>query len=120
MTSPMLNTAAGLVTFVFGLLALSGGVQGFVRKGSRSSLIAGGISGLLLILCGVLDWLALWYGAVGAIVVAVLMKGRFVGTMIKEHRVAGGVLNTKLGRVAVAIVLMGLMTVLLNTVALIQ
>jgi uncharacterized membrane protein (UPF0136 family) len=120
MNSTTMNTAAALVTFAFGLLALLGGVQGFVRKGSKPSLFAGGISGLLLILCGVGDLLALWYGAAGAIVVALLMKGRFVGTMLKEHRVAGGVLNTTLGRVAVAIVVMGLMTFLLNTLALLK
>jgi uncharacterized membrane protein (UPF0136 family) len=120
MNSPMMNMAAALATLAFGLLALLGGVQGYVRKGSKASLLAGSISGLLLILCGLGDMYPLWYAAAGAILVAFLLKARFVGTMVKEHRVAGGVLNTSLGRVAVAIVLMGLVTVLLNVVALLQ
>jgi uncharacterized membrane protein (UPF0136 family) len=111
---------AGIATLGFGVLAFSGGIQGYVRKGSKPSLIAGGISGVLLIACAVGDWFQLWYAAAGAILVSVLLKGRFVGTLVKERRVSGGVFATALGRVAVAVVVLGLCTIILNAIALLS
>ena len=35
---------------VFGLLTIAGGIMGFVKAGSHASLIAGSLSGLLLLL----------------------------------------------------------------------
>jgi uncharacterized membrane protein (UPF0136 family) len=109
---------AGIATFGYGVLALSGGIQGYVRKGSMPSLIAGGISGIVLIVCAVGDWFQLWYAAVVAILVSVLLIGRFAGTLARENRVSGGVLVTPLGKIAVAVVLLGICTILLNAIAL--
>lgn len=43
---------ASVVTALYGLIAAGGGLTGFITKGSLPSLIAGGISGLLLITAG--------------------------------------------------------------------
>jgi uncharacterized membrane protein (UPF0136 family) len=40
--------------FVFGALTIAGGVMGYVKASSMASLIAGGVSGLLVVLAGVL------------------------------------------------------------------
>lgn len=40
--------------FIFGALTLVGGIMGFVKAQSLASLIAGGLSGLLLIVAGVI------------------------------------------------------------------
>lgn len=45
----MIQTLALFVTAGYGMLSLIGGVMGFVKAGSRASLIAGGASGVLLI-----------------------------------------------------------------------
>lgn len=45
----MLQTIAIAVGAGYGLLSLVGGVMGYVKAKSRASLIAGGISGLLLL-----------------------------------------------------------------------
>jgi uncharacterized membrane protein (UPF0136 family) len=45
----MIHTLALAVTAGYGILSLTGGVIGFVKAGSRASLIAGGASGVLLI-----------------------------------------------------------------------
>jgi uncharacterized membrane protein (UPF0136 family) len=45
----MLHTIAIAVAAGYGVLSLAGGVMGYVRANSRASLIAGGISGLLLL-----------------------------------------------------------------------
>jgi uncharacterized membrane protein (UPF0136 family) len=41
--------------FVFGIAAIAGGALGFARVKSKASLIAGGVSGALLILAGLLE-----------------------------------------------------------------
>jgi uncharacterized membrane protein (UPF0136 family) len=109
---------AGIACLGYGFVALPGGIHGYVRKGSKPSLIAGGISGLLLFLCAVGDWYELWYAALGAIVVSVLLLGRFAGTLMKERRVSGGVFHTVLGRVAVGMVALGILTACMNAIAL--
>jgi uncharacterized membrane protein (UPF0136 family) len=39
---------------IFGLLTIAGGVMGYVKAGSTASIIAGSISGVLLLLAGFL------------------------------------------------------------------
>lgn len=51
-TSPSFVSFVGIYLLVFGVLTLAGGVLGYVRAKSRASLIAGGVCGVLLILCG--------------------------------------------------------------------
>ena len=45
----MLQTIAISVAAGYGVLSLVGGMMGYVKANSRASLIAGGVSGLLLI-----------------------------------------------------------------------
>jgi uncharacterized membrane protein (UPF0136 family) len=40
--------------YVFGLVAIAGGAMGYARAKSKASLIAGGVSGALLIVAGLL------------------------------------------------------------------
>ena len=40
--------------FFFGLVAIAGGAMGYARAKSKASLIAGGVSGALLIIAGLL------------------------------------------------------------------
>jgi uncharacterized membrane protein (UPF0136 family) len=68
--------AAGL----YGLVALIGGVIGFVSAGSLASLIAGGLSGLVLLAS---SWFALRGSRVAlivALVVSLALVGRFAST----------------------------------------
>ena len=45
---------AKIYFIVFGLLTIAGGIMGFVKAGSHASLIAGSLSGLLLLLAAFL------------------------------------------------------------------
>ncbi len=45
----MMQTIALGVAAAYGVLALVGGMMGYVKAGSRASLIAGGVSGLILL-----------------------------------------------------------------------
>lgn len=69
----------------FGVLTIVGGVIGFVKANSRASLIAGGVSGLLLLLAAYFlasgPFLA---GRILALVVSVLLAGRFVPGFLKK------------------------------------
>jgi uncharacterized membrane protein (UPF0136 family) len=41
--------------YLFGLIAIAGGAMGYTRAKSKASLIAGGVSGALLIIAGLLS-----------------------------------------------------------------
>ena len=116
--------SAGVACAGYAVVACTGGVMGYVRKGSKPSLVAGSASGLLLLLCALGLWMHPWYAtlamyaAIGAIVISLLLVGRFMGTLMKERRVSGGFSNTPMGRIALTMVGLGLITALLNVIVL--
>lgn len=48
---------ATIITFTYGILSIVGGIIGYKQAGSKISLISGAISGLLLIIAGILQTL---------------------------------------------------------------
>ena len=70
--------------FVFGGLTIVGGIMGFVKKGSMASLIAGGLSGILLLIA------ALWLrdkpqnGLILGAIVSLALAGRFLPAFLKK------------------------------------
>ena len=70
--------------FVFGALAIAGGLMGFIKKGSAASLIAGGLSGILLLIA------AIWLkdrpqnGLILGAVVSFALAGRFIPAFLKK------------------------------------
>lgn len=70
--------------FVFAALTAAGGLMGFLKAGSKPSLIAGVVSGILLALAG--NWLSskTTLGAVMGVVVSVLLLGRFLPAYLKK------------------------------------
>ena len=63
---------------VFGVLTIVGGITGYVSKGSVPSIIAGSISGILLLAAGFL--LAQYHtsGLVLALIVSILLAAQFI------------------------------------------
>jgi uncharacterized membrane protein (UPF0136 family) len=61
--------------FIFGLIAVLGGAMGYARAKSKASLIAGGISGGLLIVAGLLYPGLL--GSILALIVSILLLVHF-------------------------------------------
>ena len=81
-----MNTTVIVVT-LYGLFSLAGGLIGYVKAGSMASIVAGGISGIILLLSA-------WgiskenkSSAYVALVVALLLGGRFIMTLIKSFKV---------------------------------
>lgn len=61
--------------FLFGIVAIVGGALGFARAKSKASLVAGGVSGALLIIAGLLCPSVL--GFILALLVSVLLLAHF-------------------------------------------
>jgi uncharacterized membrane protein (UPF0136 family) len=68
---------------IFGLLTIAGGIMGYVSKGSVPSIVAGVISGALLLVAAFLLPGNVVAGLAIAGVVSVLLAGRFVPAFIK-------------------------------------
>jgi uncharacterized membrane protein (UPF0136 family) len=69
--------AAAALVGLFGLTSLVGGTIGYVKAGSMASILAGGISGILLILCAGGIFRMPTPSLIGAIVVSLALAGRF-------------------------------------------
>ncbi|MEA3209271.1 MAG: Transrane protein [Chthoniobacter sp.] len=71
--------------FLFGLITLGGGIQAFMHVGSKASLIAGGLSGLLLLVAG---WLLqtgkTMPGLILGLVITLALAGRFLPKFFKD------------------------------------
>jgi len=68
---------------VFGLLTIAGGIMGYVSKGSMPSIIAGSVSGILLLVAAFILPTHAALGLALAAIVSVLLAGRFVPAFIK-------------------------------------
>ncbi len=78
---------AKIYFIVFGLLTIAGGVIGFVKAGSAASIIAGSLSGILLLVAAFLLPAHLAAGlAIGAIV-SILLAGQFIPKFIKTGQI---------------------------------
>lgn len=69
--------------FIFGVLTVAGGVAGYVKAQSTASLIAGGISGALLVFAGVLVGTKTQPGLLLGLIISIALAGRFVPAFIK-------------------------------------
>jgi uncharacterized membrane protein (UPF0136 family) len=79
--------AAKIYFIVFGILTIAGGIVGYVKAGSVISVIAGSISGILLLVAA---WLMPDQQAAGlivALIVSVLLAGQFVPKFFSTYKV---------------------------------
>jgi len=83
--------------FGFGALTIAGGVMGFVKAKSRASLIAGSISGALLIVAGYLVGTSGRLGLFVGLGVSAALAARFVSSYRKSKKVMPAGLMAVLG-----------------------
>ncbi|HEY3900264.1 MAG TPA: TMEM14 family protein [Chthoniobacter sp.] len=76
--------ATEIFYYVFGLITLIGGIQAFIGVKSKASLIAGGISGLLLLAAGFMAMGTL--GPILGLIVCLALSGRFLPKFFKEKK----------------------------------
>ncbi len=91
---------------IFGILAAIGGIIGYVRAGSKASIIAGVISGILLCVAAFLLRSHFSYGFVGGLIVSVLLALRFVPAFISKGGFMPAGLMSILSVVAIALTLL--------------
>ena len=74
------------IVAAYGLFSLVGGVIGYVKAKSAASLIAGGVSGALLLLCAYGIGQQQHAALIGSLVIALALGGRFAGTWFQKRR----------------------------------
>ena len=79
--------ATRLYFFIFGALTIIGGVIGYVKAGSLPSIIAGGITGVLLVVAGFILPEHRAAGLVTGFVVSLLLAAQFVPKFIRTGKV---------------------------------
>jgi uncharacterized membrane protein (UPF0136 family) len=79
--------SAKIYFIIFGVLTIAGGIIGFVKAGSTPSLIAGSITGILLLVAAFLLPAHQLAGLILALVVSVLLAGQFVPKFIRTGKV---------------------------------
>lgn len=72
---------------VFGVLTIAGGVVGYVKAGSVASIIAGAITGVLLLVAAFLLPEHRAIGLATAFIVSLLLAAQFVPKFIRTGRV---------------------------------
>lgn len=73
--------------FVFGVLTIAGGVMGYVKAGSMASIIAGSISGLLLLVSGYLIGAGkVQPGLILGVVLCLALAGQFFPKFLSTHK----------------------------------
>lgn len=80
--SEMINIAK-IYFFVFAALTAAGGIMGYVKAQSLPSLIAGGVSGVLLAAAGFLLPQKTTAGLVLGLLVSLLLLGKFLPAVLK-------------------------------------
>jgi uncharacterized membrane protein (UPF0136 family) len=76
----------GTVILIYGIVTLTGGIYGYVSKASTASLIAGGVSGIILVVCAVLIFKRIFAGVYIALVVALVLAVHFGLSFSKEMK----------------------------------
>ena len=74
---------AKIYFIIFGLLTIIGGVIGYASKGSTASIVAGSISGILLLLGAYLLGSNVTAGLAIVGIVSILLAGRFLPAFMK-------------------------------------
>lgn len=90
-----------IVTAIFGAFVIFGGVVGYVKAASKASLIAGSITGGLLLLSAFLTAQDSTAGPVLGIIVSLLLLGQFGPSLRKEFKLMPNLLIVVLGSITV-------------------
>ena len=94
---------AKIYFIIFGLLTIVGGVIGYVKAGSTASIIAGGISGIVLIAAAFLLPGNAPLGLIVAGIVSIALAARFIPAFMKTGKVMPAGLMAVLSAIGVVV-----------------
>ena len=92
-----------IATFAYGILAIAGGIIGYIQARSKVSLLSGSISGLLLILAAYFQLQGQTWGSILAVLVTGILVVVFAVRLAKTRKFMPAGLMTILGMVALAV-----------------
>ncbi|MGK7882336.1 MAG: TMEM14 family protein [Crocosphaera sp.] len=75
-----------IATLIYGILLLLGGIFGYTKAKSKPSLISGVISGLLLLISGVLQWQQISVGLILAQILTLVLAIVFAIRLWKTRK----------------------------------
>ena len=86
-----------------GSLIIVGGIIGYTKAGSKISLISGSVSGLLLIVCGIIQLMGINWGIILSIIITTILVITFIIRLAKTRKMMPAGLMILTGIVAVAV-----------------
>lgn len=92
-----------IAAFAYGILAIAGGIIGYIQATSKVSLISGSISGLLLILAAYFQLQGQSWGSILAVIVTAVLVVVFAVRLAKTRKFMPAGLMTILGMLALAV-----------------
>ena len=93
---------------VFGLITITGGVIGFVKAKSRASLIAGSVSGVLLLVAAYLTGTMGRPGLILGLIVSLALAARFAPKVRMSPRATVAGMMTALGTLGIGLTVFSL------------
>ncbi|MDJ0516635.1 MAG: hypothetical protein F6K22_38235 [Okeania sp. SIO2F4] len=94
-----------IAAIAYGILAIVGGIIGYTKVGSKISLISGSVSGLLLIISGIIQLIGINWGLIFSIVITTILVITFIIRLVKTRKMmpAGLMILTGIAAVAVMV-----------------
>ncbi len=92
-----------IAAFAYGILAIVGGIIGYIQATSKVSLLSGSISGLLLILAAYFQLQGQTWGSSLAVLVTAVLVVFFAFRLAKTRKFMPAGLMTILGMLALAV-----------------
>lgn len=96
---------AGIIAAIaYGIIAIAGGIIGYVQAGSKASLISGSISGLLLIFASVMQLQGQAWGLTLAAIITAILIIVFAIRLAKTRKFMPAGLMAILGLLALVVI----------------
>ncbi|WP_375506383.1 TMEM14 family protein [uncultured Nostoc sp.] len=92
-----------IAAFAYGILAIVGGIIGYIQARSKVSLLSGSISGLLLLLAAYFQLQGQTWGSILALIVTAVLVVVFGFRLAKTRKFMPAGLMTILGMLALAV-----------------
>ncbi|NEQ71920.1 MAG: hypothetical protein F6K23_01790 [Okeania sp. SIO2C9] len=92
-----------IAAIAYGILAIVGGIIGYRKAGSKISLISGSVSGLLLIVSGIIQLMGMNWGLIFSTVIATILVVTFIIRLVKTRKMMPAGLMILTGIAAVAL-----------------
>jgi uncharacterized membrane protein (UPF0136 family) len=97
--------AAKIYFIVFGVLTIAGGIVGYIKADSVASIIAGSITGVLLLVAALLLPTHRTIGLATALVVSVLLAAQFLPKFLRTGRVMPAGMMSILSAIGIIVII---------------